>query len=246
MAILWQKSINNTLYEVRTAGQTRRLYTDGVFHSQYNPDRAIMGGIWDLLVLPAFFYPQASIQRVLVLGVGGGAAIHQLQRYIKPEKIIGIELNPIHIKIAKRFFGITSKHAELIEADAIEWISTYSGPPFDMIIDDIFTEEEGEPVRVAKPNKDWFETLNKHLSDDGLLVMNFISQKDFKNCAAVTYKKIAKNYESIFQLTLPFYHNVMGAFLKQSSSSKICRQHINEIKELKNNKKLNFKISQIK
>ena len=45
MAILWQKIIKNTQYEVRSAGQTRRLYTDGVFHSQFNPQRAITGGV---------------------------------------------------------------------------------------------------------------------------------------------------------------------------------------------------------
>ena len=55
MAILWQKKIKNTQYEVRSAGQTRRLYTDGVFHSQFNPNRAITGGVWDLLMLPTFF-----------------------------------------------------------------------------------------------------------------------------------------------------------------------------------------------
>lgn len=105
MAILWQKTIKDTRYEVRTAGQTRRLYTDGVFHSQFNPEHEVTGGVWDVLMLPAFFYPPETIKRVLVLGVGGGAVIHQLQRYIKPEEIIGVELNPVHIMLAKNILG---------------------------------------------------------------------------------------------------------------------------------------------
>lgn len=246
MAIIWQKQVDKTLYEVRTAGQTRRLYTDGVFHSQFNPDRAITGGVWDLLMLPALFYPAKAIPRVLVLGVGGGAVIHQLQRYIKPTELIGVELNPVHIMVAKRYFGITSKLAQLVEADAIKWLENYTGPPFDMIIDDLFGEHEGEPVRAIKANKDWFEKLNSHLTPEGLLVMNFISHKDLKNCAAVSYKKTSALFKSCFQFTLTHYDNAIGAFLKTPATSHMLRQHMNSFDELKKNKKLDFHIRKIK
>lgn len=246
MAIIWQKQVEKTLYEVRTAGQTRRLYTDGVFHSQFNPKRAITGGIWDLLMLPVFFYPPESIKRVLVLGVGGGAVIHQLQRYIQPTEIIGVELNPVHIMLAKRFFGITNKLAHLVEDDAVKWLNNYSGPPFDLIIEDLFGEKDGEPIRAVKANKAWLEILNSHLSPDGILVMNFISRNDLKNCAAISYKKIASLFQSKFQLTITHYENAMGAFLKKSSSSQILRKNISEIDELRKSKKLEFKIRKLK
>jgi len=60
---------------VRSAGYSLRLYTDGVFHTQYNPGNPLTGHIWDLLMLPAFFYEPDTIKRVLVLGVGGVASI---------------------------------------------------------------------------------------------------------------------------------------------------------------------------
>ena len=246
MAILWQKMIKNTRYEVRTAGQTRRLYTDGVFHSQYNSEHEVTGGVWDVLMLPAFFYPAESIQRVLVLGVGGGAVIHLLHRYIKPAEIIGVELNPVHIMLAKRYFGITNKLAKLVQADAIKWLEEYSGPPFDLIIEDLFGEEDGEPVHVAKANKAWFEKLNSHLSPEGVLVMNFISTKDLKNSAGISYKKTAGLFKSSFQFTLTHYINAVGAFLKKPATSQMLRQRIKEIDELKKSKKLDFHIRKLK
>ena len=246
MAILWQKTINNTLYEVRTAGQTRRLYKDGVFHSQFNSKRAITGGIWDLLTLPALFYPAGTVQRVLLLGVGGGAAIHQLRRYIKPDEITGIELNAVHIMLAKRYFGVTNKLAQLVQADAVKWLQNYSGPPFDMIIDDLFTEQDGEPVRAVKANKVWFEKLNSHLSPDGILVINFISRNDLKNCAALSYKKISALFCSSFQFTLTHYDNAIGAFLKKPASRQMLQQHIAEIDELKKSKGLDFNMRKLK
>lgn len=246
MAILWQKTIDSTQYEVRSAGQTRRLYTDGVFHSQFNPDRAIAGGVWDLLMLPAFFVEQENIQRVLVLGVGGGAVIHQLQRYFKPTDIIGVELNPTHIMVAKRYFGINHKLAMLVEADAVQWLEDYSGPPFDMIIEDLFGEQDGEPLRAVKANKDWIGKLNSHLSERGLLVMNFTSRDDLKNCAAVSYKKVAKLFASSFQLTIADYDNAIGAFLKTPSSSQRLRKNINNVDILKKSKNLEFNVRKIK
>lgn len=246
MAVIWQKKIKNICYEIRMAGNTRRLYTDGVFHSQYNPDHAVTGGIWDILMLPALLYPKNSIKRVLVLGVGGGAVIHLLRRYIKPDEIIGIELNAVHIMLAKRYFGITKKSAQLIQADAIKWVANYSGPRFDLVIDDLFGEKEGEPVRAVKANIVWLEKLNCLLSDEGLLVMNFISSNDLKNSAAISYKKISSLFVSSFKFTLNHYVNAVGAFLKKNASSKMLRKNINEINALKKCKKLNFQIRKLK
>ena len=246
MAISWQKTINGTRYEIRTAGKTRRLYTDGVFHSQFNPDHAVAGGVWDVLMLPGFFYPEQTVKRVLVLGVGGGAVIHQLQRYIHPDEIIGIELNPVHIMLAKKHFGVTDKLAQLVHADAVEWLESYSGPPFDMIIEDLFGEKNGEPERAVKANKAWTEQLLEHLSPDGVLVMNFISQNDLKNCAAISYKKISAKFKSIFEFTLNHYVNAIGAFVKMPATSQMLRKSIQNVPALKNDPKLDFKVRKIK
>jgi spermidine synthase len=246
MAIIWQKEIQNTRYEVRTAGQTHRLYTDGVFHSQYNPARSLAGGVWDVLMLPALFYPSQSIKRVLVLGVGGGAVIHQLQRYIQPDEITGIELNPVHIMLAKKYFAITPQLAKLVQADAVKWLENYNGPAFDMIIDDLFGEVRGEPVRAVKANPGWLETLNKHLAPEGVLVMNFINPKDLQNSAAISYKKTAREFKAVFQFTLTHYVNAVGAFLKIPATSQMLRRHINEIAELKDNNNLDYQVKKIK
>ena len=228
------------------AGNTRRLYTDGVFHSQYNPDHPVTGGVWDILFLPALFYPEKSIKRVLLLGVGGGAAIHLLNKYIEPDEIIGVELNPVHISVAKRFFAIDKASAKLIQADAIKWLNEYQGPGFDMIIDDLFGEKDGEPVRVAKANKQWMSLLHQHLNPEGLLVMNFIDPKDLKNSAALSYRKITGLFSSIFQFTLSHYVNAVGAFLKIPATSQQLRNTIKKNKALSSSRKLDYHIRKIK
>ena len=215
MAVLWNKKTADTTYEVRQAGKSIRLYTNGVFHSQYHPERAWSGGVWDLLLLPAFFYPKQRIRRVLVLGVGGGSVIRQLNKYFEPDEIIGVELNKIHLQVAKRFFAVSNKVATLHHADAIEWVKNYQGEKFDLVIEDLFGEEKGEPVRAIQADVSWFKQLNKLIKPNGMLVMNFISPVEIRECAYLQDEGVNNMFKIAHKFSLMSYENVVGAFLKK-------------------------------
>lgn len=248
MAILWQKNLNGSRYEVRTAGKTRRLYTNGVFHSQYHPARATTGGIWDLLMLPAFFYPPKKIRRVLVLGVGGGAVIRQLHRYIEPAEIVGVELSPVHLEVAQRFFGVDHSMAHLHQADAIQWVRDYDGPKFDMIIEDLFGEANGEPVRAVAADKSWCSCLGRLLTREGLLVMNFIDMPEMRHSECLSRQNLARTFKSAFQLTLPLYENVIVALLKTAADSRILHANLgkqNAFSSMRQAEALNFRIRRL-
>ncbi|NOX76481.1 MAG: hypothetical protein GXP17_07710 [Gammaproteobacteria bacterium] len=244
MALLWQKKTKDTCYEVRTAGQSRRLYSNGVFHSQYHPQRKHSGGVWDLLVLPALFRPPHRIRRVLVLGVGGGSAIHLLRHFVAPEQIVGVELNKTHLQVARQFFGIKKDMAELHHADAVHWLNAYNGPAFDMIIDDLFGNDTNTE-RAVPADSPWCQTLLKNLNRNGILVMNFIGSKAMRTSACVADPAIARHFKSTFQLSLPAYENVIGVFSGAPANSKILRQRINDIPEL-NRARLGFRIRKLK
>ena len=148
--------------------------------------------------------------------------------------------------LAKKFFGVSTKMAKLVQADAINWLENYNGPAFDMIIDDLFGEKDGEPVRAVKANPAWLQTLTRHLGEEGVLVMNFISEKDLANSAAISYKKTAAQFKSAFQFTLTHYVNAVGAFLKMPATTQVLRKRMNAIQQLKDNKKLDFHVKKIK
>ena len=226
MSIVWQKTSGQDHYEVRSAGNSVRLYRNGVLHTQHNPSHPIGGNLWDLFLIPAFFYSPVAISRVLVLGVGGGAVIHLLNRFIRPDEIIGVELNPTHIQIARRFFGVGRRQATLIQADAERWVRNYRGPAFDLIVDDIFGEESGEPKRAVTADTDWFNRLQSHLSPRGILVMNFATQTELKSCAYFQDPAIQKRFGSAFRLNKPQYENTIAAFLVASSTSRQLRRHL--------------------
>jgi len=92
MSILWETQVHDSHYSVRRAGGSVRLYTNRVFHSQWNPAVPFAGGIWDCLSLPVLHLPIAQIKRILLLGVGGGAVIRQLQTIGQFESITATSL----------------------------------------------------------------------------------------------------------------------------------------------------------
>ncbi|MDH5325706.1 MAG: fused MFS/spermidine synthase [Gammaproteobacteria bacterium] len=220
MAVLWSKVVDDTRYEVRTAGKSLRLYTNGVFHSQYNADSPASGSVWDLLFLPAYLSNPATIKNVLVLGVGGGAVVRQLQHFLHPTRITGVELDPMHLYIAKRFFKINRPNTYLYEHDAVHWLRSYQGPKFDYIVDDLFSDASGEPERAVEADHGWFSLLLKHLSSNGVLVMNFVSAKELKRSAFFSNRLVKSQFRSAFKLETPSNENAIAAFLKTASSTK--------------------------
>jgi spermidine synthase len=238
MAIIWQESRDGTHYQVRTAGKTIRLYTDKVLHSQYNPQNKLTGSVWDLLFLPALCLTKKKSLRVLVLGVGGGAVIHMMDDFFDCESITGIEMNSTHIEISKKYFDLKSEKINLIEADAISWVETYTdknkdNEKFDIIIDDLFYEEAGEPVKVAEPNATWFYHLYSLLKPSGILIMNFVGRHSAMSAAPIHDDEVAKLLPYGLHLTTPYYENHVLAFSSEKLQSRVIRKEINQHDKLK-------------
>jgi spermidine synthase len=223
MATVWSKQVDGKRYEVRRAGRSVRLYTDGVFHSQYNPNNPITATVWTLLVLPAFLRPVGAVRRVLVLGVGGGAVIRLLHDCLAPETVVGVDRCPTHLYVARRFFGVNARRARLEEADATRWLDAYRGPGFDLIVDDLFGEADGEPVRAVSANRDWLTALAANLADDGLLVMNFVDRRELNEASRLVGNTAAWRFEQGFRFTLPSYENAIAAFVRTPTTARHLR-----------------------
>jgi spermidine synthase len=235
MSLLWSQLADGVRYEVRAAGQTRRLYTNGVFHSQYNPSRPITGGVWDLMMLPAFLLPHGSVRRVLLLGVGGGTVIRQLQEFVRPDFIHALELNSVHIEIAERFFGIGSSDVHLEQGDAIEWVRNYRGKPFDLVIDDLFGEEAGEPMRAIEADNDWCAALEKLVSPQGAVVINTLGPAAARRAA----ESFNGKFTSALQLRAPLDENAVAALFRETVAARDLRRSLLAVPTLNPQRKSN-------
>lgn len=221
MAVVWRKDADGVRYEVRRAGNTVRLYANGVLHTQFNPTRLLTGSVWDLLLLTALFVPRGQLRRVLVLGVGGGAVIRQLLQLFPGVEITGVELNPVHLSVAKRFFGLRDRRVTLVCENAITWAALYDGEPFDLVIDDLFGEDDGIPCRAVPADADWFDLLSSLLAREGVLAMNFDGARDVQLCGWSNDRDgvLRERFPAAVALASPTCENRVVAFLPAAATT---------------------------
>lgn len=233
--IVWERSLAGHHYQVRTAGSSIRLYRNQVFHSQYHGGRLLNGGVWDMLWLPLFFRqpPDASKKlkplRVLVLGVGAGAAIKKISDYVPNVSIVAVDIDKVHLQVARRFVGLNRHKVKLVHADAISWLKAYKGPAFDLIIDDLFFDQDGEPFRAvafADKNAFWLRRIKACLSPQGLLIANCVSSKEARSLVAGAQYSLSSAFSYGYSLREPNYENIICIASRCSLNLADWRHHL--------------------
>ena len=174
----WDYVKHNTYYRVTRAGNAIRLYRNNVLHSQWNPKRPVSGKLWDLFLISALG-AKRDLSRILVLGAGGGSVINLIHTYFPDAYVDAIDLDKVHLKVAKKFFGLNTSKCQLIHDDAQSWLKKYNGKKYDLIIDDVFTESENIPFRSIQAKCEWMKQLLKNLNKNGVVVFNFADQKEW-------------------------------------------------------------------
>lgn len=238
MALVWQHHAGNKHYEVRKAGESLRLYTNGVFHSQFNPRRPLGGHLWDLLFLPVRLISKpAADQRILLLGVGGGAVIKALRTLHHCQcEITGVDLDAVHLEIARKFFAVEFNHTQLHCADAVGWVKAYRGPPFDVVIDDLFGEDGASaqrPQRAVPVTADWLCALKGVLAPGGVVAFNV----EGSGAASRLHRLVAQEahthpFRRMVRFSLPRYDNVVAALLTEPVSRRGALERLSQHRTL--------------
>ncbi|NND92194.1 MAG: class I SAM-dependent methyltransferase [Granulosicoccus sp.] len=223
MSVIWELDSLGTHYSVRRSGASIRLYSNRVFHSQWNANKPFAGGVWDCLSLPVLYRPVECTRRILLLGVGGGAVIRQLQQLCQFSHLSGVEVDAQHLQIARFWFGVNDERVELIHADAIRWLADYDGEPFDLIIDDLFGHQEGEPVRACPLTAYWVSLLREHLDTRGILVVNCVNAPELKRAVA---ELSDAGFGYGYRWTLPAYENAIGVLSPDSLQARDWSRHL--------------------
>ena len=109
----------------------------------------VTGSIWDLLWLGLYFDARPEPSRVLLLGLGAGTVVLQLQVLFPSARFTAIEQDPIHIEVARTHFGVDKARTQIHCQDAVEFVARYRGPRFDLVIGALFIGNAGITSRIA-------------------------------------------------------------------------------------------------
>ena len=131
--------------------------------------------MWDAIAAPILWLPEARRRRILILGLGGGS-VARLARALAPDaEIVGVELDPEVVRLARAHLELDALDVRIEIADALAWLKTAKGR-FDAILEDVFI---GHGDDVHKP--DWIpepghRLARSRLARGGVLVSNTLDE----------------------------------------------------------------------
>jgi spermidine synthase len=118
----------------------------------------------------ATIYPQ-HVKRVLMLGLGGGAILTYLGRFLPDATFDTVELDPGVIDIAKKYFGIReTSNSRLFDSDGRVFLRRHS-EPYDIIIVDAFT---GSYIPFHLMTKEFYRLVRDRLAPHGVAAFNIM------------------------------------------------------------------------
>lgn len=96
-------------------------------------DERYTADVWDAML------PQRQPASALILGLGGGAIAQLMTRRWGPLPIVGVEMDPAVVWLARHEFGLDElAHLSIVTADAFDWVARCE-QRFDAIAVDLYT-----------------------------------------------------------------------------------------------------------
>ncbi len=115
-------------------------------------------------------------EQVLIVGLGGGAMVHFLKHYDPDVKVDALEIDPVVVQVADRYFDIRSGgKVNIITADGIRYLQ-HTEKRYDVIFMDAFLKPSADTDSTGKPlamkTEQFYKEVQKRLTDRGVVVFN--------------------------------------------------------------------------
>jgi SAM-dependent methyltransferase len=162
----------NTMSVVQV-GNRVDLDVEGATYATWHPDHVLTGYSWDGLALGGLLRASGPPSSVLILGLGGGTVARQLRTFHPQMRIVGIEIDPGVVDLARRYLHLPDD-LEIHIADAYDWLAR-GDTRFDVVIDDLFLTGATDVVRSRVPEGDTLGLLRRRLAPGGVVVANLIT-----------------------------------------------------------------------
>ncbi len=153
---------NGELRVVKTLGMGTYIQSNGLTQSG-----GIVKTIWKQ-ILGKIKSKSQGIKSVLILGLGGGTVAGLIWKKWKDVKITGIEIDPMMIKLGKKYLGLDEGRTQIIVEDAYKFVLA-NKTKYDLIIVDLYN---GDTFPKQFEEEKFIVKLTKSISKDGRVIFN--------------------------------------------------------------------------
>jgi spermidine synthase len=144
-------------------------------------------------------------QDVLIVGLGGGGMIHFLRRADPGVRIDAVEIDPVVVELAGKYFGVKSgEHVNIVTADGLKFIAE-TPTQYDVIYLDAFlkpsavTDATGVPLSLR--TQQFYKQLQTKLKPGGVAAFNINPHAGVR----ADIQAIAAAFPQAYEFQLPRY-----------------------------------------
>jgi len=153
----------------------RELHVDGTFASCYQPGRDITGSVWDALAAGITALPRRRRRSVLLLGLGGGSAARVARALAPRARIVGVEIDPSVVRLARRWFDLDALGIEVVVEDARAYLERCR-TRFDAVLEDVFIGTGRDAVKPEWLPQPGLVRASRLLARRGVLASNALDE----------------------------------------------------------------------
>lgn len=164
---------NGDVKVLKTWGMGTYIQCNGLTQSG-----GIVGQIWKSTLKKI---KSNNIEKILILGLGGGTLAKLLRKKYPSAKITGVEIDPIMIELGKKYLRLNDFNIDIKIQDATD----FKLKGYDLIIIDTYLGDE------------YVDLLNKDLLESEVVVFNRLFYGDKKKEALKFGKKIERLFKKV-------------------------------------------------
>lgn len=145
-------------------------------------------------------------KQALVIGVGGGTILHLLAKRFPDLALVGVELDPRIVEVARKYFGLDEiKNLSVVIGDGADYVRNHKKESFDLLFIDAYL---GGNFPLHFEERAFLNKLRTLSAPAGLTVINRTSgshQSDFANLLRDVFSKV-----EIVKIPLPGFLGGLG------------------------------------
>lgn len=154
---------------------------------------------------------------VLIIGLGGGGMIHFLRHADPAVRIDVVEIDPLVVELAAKYFGVKSgENVNIVTADGLKYIAE-TPKQYDVIYLDAFLKPSGETDSTGVPlslrTEQFYKQLQTRLKPGGVAAFNINPHEGVRE----DIRAIAAAFPQAYEFQLPRYQ---GTVLIASTDAK--------------------------
>lgn len=198
---------------VQLGSRTELVLNEGLaVHSIYDPSSLLTGGPWDYFLLGPYFRPAQQTEpvpkRVAILGLAGGTAVRQYDAaFGESVQVVGVEIDPEIVSVARRYFDLHEPNLEVVVQDARYWLATRPpGDRYDVIVMDAYRQPY---IPFHLTTREFFELVRRHLAPGGVAVVNAGRTKTDYRLVDALASTMRAVFPSVLLVDVPEFSNTI-------------------------------------